>query len=432
MPSATSSSSKVSSPPAAWRSSSPPRAGPSTRTPPPQHVCAAVNAQVTSIPGLAPPHFDFAEHVRSRSYTMQNFVFGDDPFETAVLLDEGVERLLPDTFQRACASPSCTFEIGDAGEKGRGMFAVKDMPAGALVLVEHPAVVVPYLIGLDVPLRDVYAELFGRLPPEAHRALMGLANSREDCDHREGIVRTNALGIQLDVPDVAHPELTTHRAVFLNTSRCNHSCGPNARWEWDTASFALYLSAVRPIQQGEEITIAYTACTRPRGERHSTLHAQYGFTCACTYCALPCAAASDAARVALARFWSDLPPFEAWCVDGRTPDEWLVKRHLEALRLIKQEGLQVLDAERHVDAIAMCYGALADVEMFRAWTERVREREARRVWVGVEGRERARRRALVFAKWLSNPASFPAWGWRRTFCVSKVEGEEEGKGEDVV
>ncbi|KAG6806305.1 hypothetical protein H0H93_003196, partial [Arthromyces matolae] len=51
----------------------------------------------------------------------------------------------------------------------------------------------------------------------------------------------------------------------------------------------------------------------------------------------------------------------------------LIKLHLDALLMIKQEGLQVLDSERHVDAIAMCYGALADVEMFRAWTERVRD-----------------------------------------------------------
>lgn len=341
---------------------------------------------------------------------MQNFIFED--FEAAVLLDEGVEHLLPETFQPACAAPLYMFEIGDTGDRGLGMFALQDIPAGALVLVEHPVIVAPYLIGLGMPLSEVYAELFNRLPPEACHELMCLANSRslEDCGLLEGIVRTNALGIQLQVPpDVPHPELTTHRAVFLNTSRCNHSCGPNARWEWDTATFSLYLSAVRPIHKGEEITIHYTSCTQPRHDRHATLQALYGFTCTCTYCTLPSSHAvhhSDATRSALSVFWGSLPSFEAWCLDPGMPDDALLQRHLDALRMIKQEGLQILDGERHVDAIAMCYGALGDTEMFKAWTGRVRHAK-----VGVEPA-----RALVFAKWLSNPASFPAWGWKKTFC----------------
>ncbi|KAF5378136.1 hypothetical protein D9615_007522 [Tricholomella constricta] len=406
-----------SSSPAWCRSSSAPGPSASSSSPPPPHICAKINAQVATNPALARPDFDFAAHVQSRSYTMHNFVFQD--FEAAVLLDEGVERLLPDTFQTACppAAPLYTFEIGDAGAKGLGMFALRDIPSGALVLVEHPVIVAPYLLGMSVPLPEVYAELFGRLPAEACHELMALANSRstEDCDLLEGIVRTNALGIQLEVPDVPNPELTTHRAVFLNTSRCNHSCGPNARWEWDTNTFALYLSAVRPIQKGEEITINYISCTQPRHERHATLFALYNFTCACPSCALPSFDAiqhSDCTRLSLAQFWDTQPSFEEWCLDAGMPADALVKRHLAALRMIKQEGLQVLDAEKHVDAIAMCYGALADLEMFRAWTGRVRDAK-----VHADPAQ-----ALVFAKWLSNPAAFPAWGWKKTFL-----GKEKGK-----
>ncbi|KAF8057429.1 hypothetical protein FPV67DRAFT_1430060 [Lyophyllum atratum] len=347
---------------------------------------------------------------------MQNFLFED--FEAAVLLDEGVEGLLPKTFQSTCPAPLYTFGIGDAGDRGLGMFALRDITAGSLVLVEHPIIVAPYLIGLSIPLSDVYAELFNRLPPDACDDLMALANSKsmDDCGLLEGIVRTNALGIQLQVPDVPHPELTTHRAVFLNTSRCNHSCGPNARWEWDTATFSLYLSAVRPIKKGEEITIQYTSCTRPRHERHTTLRTLYGFKCNCTYCSLPSEDAvhhSDTTRAELEQFWRALPSFEEWCLDTSMPDDALIKLHLDALRLIKQEGLQVLDAEKHVDAIAMCYGALADAEMFKAWTKRVRDAK-----VHAEPAQ-----ALVFARWLSNPSSFPTWGWKRTFCGEESEGD---------
>ncbi|KAG6897261.1 hypothetical protein C0992_003045 [Termitomyces sp. T32_za158] len=371
---------------------------------PPPHVCARINACVTSNPALARPLFDFAEHVRSRSYVIRNLVFKD--FESSVLLDQGVERMLPRTFHVPYATPLSTFRIGDAGDKGQGIFAQTDIPAGDLILVEHPAIVVPYLVGLNVPLADIYASLVDRLPYETRIELLQLYSGKHNS--LQDIVHLNELGIQLEVPDVSLPELTTHRAVFLQASRCNHSCGPNARWEWDTSTFSLYLSAVRPIMKGDEITIHYTSCTSQRHTRQAILQAQYGFICRCSYCNLPSKDAvrrSDVARMALDQFWSTLPLFEGWCLDTSLPDDMLIKLHVEALHMIEQEGLQVLDAERHVDAIAMCYGALADTEMFRAWTERVRD-----VKTGTDPA-----RALVFAKWLSNPTSFPAWGWKRTF-----------------
>ncbi|KAG6908572.1 hypothetical protein DXG01_004130 [Tephrocybe rancida] len=376
---------------------------------PPPNICASINDQVTSNPALARPLFDFAGHVRSRSYVMRNFLF--DGSETSVMLDEGVDAMLPESFEPASGSPLYTFKIGDAGDKGRGMFALRDLPAGGLILVEHPIIVAPYLVGLGVPLADIYAELLDRLPLEMQKELLKLHSGDDHTleDTLEEIVRCNALGIQLKVPDVPHPEIKTHRAVFLNISRCNHSCGPNARWEWDTSTFSLYLSAVRPIIKGDEITVQYTPCTRPRHDRHAALQDQYGFTCRCSYCDLPSKDAvlhSDNTRIALSEFWSTLPPFEEWCIDHTLPDDMLVKMHLDALRMIKQEGLQVLDGERHVDAIAMCYGALADTEMFRAWTERVRDAKA----------NTDPAQELVFAKWLSNPTSFPAWGWKKTFC----------------
>ncbi|KAG6852327.1 hypothetical protein C0991_000826 [Blastosporella zonata] len=372
---------------------------------PPPNICSRINDQVTSNPALARPLFDFAEHVRRRSYVMHNFTFED--FETSVLLDQGVDRMLSEVFQPPCTPPPYTFEIGDAGDKGRGMFALRDLPAGSLILVEHPIMVAPYLVGLNVPLADIYADLLGRLPLELCKEVVKLYSGSHPT--LEDIFCRNALGIQLQVPDDPHPELTTHRAVFLNTSRCNHSCGPNARWEWDTNTFALYLSAVRPILKGDEITIQYISATSPQHERHAVLQDQYGFLCHCSYCDLPSKAAvlhSDNTRILLSQFWNNLPSFEEWCVDQTLPDDVLVKLHLDALRMIKQEGLQVLDGERHVDAIAMCYGALADADMFRAWTERVRDAKVKADPA----------QALVFAKWLSNPITFPAWGWRKTLC----------------
>jgi hypothetical protein len=192
---------------------------------------------------------------------------------------------------------------------------------------------------------------------------------------------------------------------------CVHSCSPNAKWEWDIATFSLRLSAVRTIRPGEEITIQYTPSVRPRQERQASLRSQYGFTCFCSACTLPSLAIqkSDQVRASLDQFWATLPTFEEWCFDASMPDDMLINAHARALRLIEQEGLQVLDCGKHVDAIAMCYGALEDVEMFRSWTEKVRDLKVRA----------NPKQAIVFSKWLSNPMAFPAWGWRRTFCGSK-------------
>jgi len=193
------------------------------KTRPPFDVCATINAQVRSNPALKSPHFDFAAHVSRRAYTIHNYVLDD--FEGVALLDEEVEGLLPRPFARpARSAPLYTFEIAHAGKKGVGMFAKRDIAPGDLILTEHPLIVVPYVIGLKKPLSEVYGALFDRLEPEKCRELMSLANSKsvEECSLLEGIVRTNAIGIQLEVPQVMHPELNTHRAIFLNTSRCNH------------------------------------------------------------------------------------------------------------------------------------------------------------------------------------------------------------------
>lgn len=119
---------------------------------------------------------------------------------------------------------------------------------------------------------------------------------------------------------------------------------------------------------------------------------------------------SDEIRAELDNFWATLPDFEQWCLDASIPNSALIDLHARALRLIEEENLQVLNPERHVDAIAMCYGALEDAGMFRAWVTRVREVKLRM----------SPSQAIVFAKWLSNPLTFPVWGWRKTFCGSRA------------
>ncbi|CAK5267958.1 unnamed protein product [Mycena citricolor] len=380
---------------------------------PPLNVCNRMNAHIRTNPLLDSPYFDLAGHVGSRVYEAFRVPYAHDAdTETAAFLDVGVRRLLPTPVPRArtAAPKGSTFSIQatPGGAAGQGMFASRNIPAGGTVLVERPAVVVPYLMTcFDRKTEaDVYASLLRRLSPECAARLMGLAN----CTQRpglEGVILTNAIAITLDVPEVPHAEVPTHRAVFLNTSRCNHSCGPNAQWRWDPTTFSLTLRALRPIPATEEITVAYVTPTHPHAARQKALKALYNFTCRCPHCLRP----NDAARAELHAFWGAVPArFEAWCVDARLPDHLLIDAHKRAVQLIEAEGLETLGYCRHLDAIAMGYGALGEAEEFRAWSRRARDLRP------IDTDER-RDELRVMLEWIDEPEKFPVWGWRR--CLSE-------------
>ncbi|KAF8152563.1 hypothetical protein B0H34DRAFT_784605 [Crassisporium funariophilum] len=360
------------------------------------------------------------------------------------MLDAGVDGLLQRTVEQAPCHSDTNIEIREAPGKGLGMFARRKISNGGTILLEHPVVVTPYVIGLSVPLSQLFADIFGRLTQPVFRELMDLSSAfwGDAKDIHEAIMRVNALAIQLAVPGGEFAELSTHRGIFLKTSRCNHSCGPNAKWDWNQKTFSLSLTAVRPIDAGEEITIPYVAPDMLSDLRRDTLSTLYGFECVCSYCQLPedKIRQSDLARTTLSAMWGDaaaeagLPSFEKWCLDPELSDDVLINAHVRALHLIEREGLQILDTHghteaeaggvggahperdigRHLDLIAMCYGALEDADNFRKWVERAGE-----------ARLRCRpEQRLAFQKWLSNPISFPVWGWRRAFCGGGEEGDK--------
>lgn len=196
--------------------------------PPPLQFCAQMNADIRSNPILDSPYFDLAGHVGSRAYCLHNVVYGEGFDETATLLDIGVKDLLP-AVMPAPSSPSpkgMTFQICKSeGKNGLGMVAAQNIPAGGLIVVERPILVVPYIIALQTyPESEFYTALLRRLSPETVARFTALANCKPaaECDAVEGIMRTNAIAINLNVPDVPHPELATHRAIFPSISRCNH------------------------------------------------------------------------------------------------------------------------------------------------------------------------------------------------------------------
>jgi hypothetical protein len=119
---------------------------------------------------------------------------------------------------------------------------------------------------------------------------------------------------------------------------------------------------------------------------------------------------------------SVLPSFENWCLDPTFPDDILINAHLHSLQDFELDGRNdhsARDTIRHLDAIAMCYGALEDADNFRIWMGHVSEARLRN-----NNNNKPAEHKLVFNKWISNPTSFPVWGWRRVFCGDSLGRDE--------
>ncbi|KAK0475688.1 hypothetical protein EDD18DRAFT_1366928 [Armillaria luteobubalina] len=298
----------------------------------------------------------------------------------ATLLHEDVRKCLPRVFrQPSTFHDRLPFETRHAGIKGLGMFARCGISAGSIILVEHPLIVMPRS---SSALSDISC-LLSEVHPKGRTEFMNLANTLPLEERLKAIMQTNYLLIDLPVDD---PELAAHHAVFLKISRCNHSCSPNAHWKWDPASFSLTLEAVH------------------REQRLNKLQAWHNFDCLCPSCTLPRESIihSDFSRGELCKLTQLMASFEEWCASEDLSDDYMIRMHKRALELREAEGLQLFESRKHIDAIAMCYGALGDVSMFRYWTKKARDLRAPS-YVG---------ECIVLDQWMSDPRTFPVWGWR--------------------
>ncbi|KAJ3797852.1 hypothetical protein GGU11DRAFT_43970 [Lentinula aff. detonsa] len=311
-----------------------------------------------------------------------------------------------------------------------GMVAQTFIPQGGVILVERPVIVVPTdmevdasVVGLDEAesQSDLYGALFSRLDSQVRKEVLAL----KDCSASpnalttRGIFHTNALDVRLEVNNRQKFQERKYKALFLKTSRCNHSCGPNAVWRFDRSSFTLTLSAVRAIHSGEEITISYINPFLPRHTRRTQLQSKWNFVCHCTHCDAPwtfpgAIAQSDKARNELSTFFKKLPDWEQWCLDENN-EQSMIETHLRAMQMREKEGLEgfqdgngpeIVAYMKHIDALVMCYGALADVQGFMKWVRKAREVKL------AQGPDNALH-VKVLDLWLKEPRKFYVWGWKR-------------------
>lgn len=140
------------------------------------------------------------------------------------LLNPSLVPLLPDLSSAQNSVKNTAYCILPTPYKGLGMFASRDIPAGELIAIEHPALILP---ATSLP-EEAYNEIGLSLPVRRRAELMAMANTRtvEECPSPvEGIVRTNALALQLNFPkSMANdgPDVKLYGGVYPLLNRCNH------------------------------------------------------------------------------------------------------------------------------------------------------------------------------------------------------------------
>ncbi|KAJ7217771.1 hypothetical protein GGX14DRAFT_495004 [Mycena pura] len=335
--------------------------------------------------------------------------------QVSVLLDSAVLSLLPTRFSSPPTPLENAIEFRSAGANGMGVFATRDIRPAALIHVEHPTTVTQNTLVLNFGMTrvEVYRELFQRVPEQTLPSLLDLCNSQPDeMAIEEAILRSNAIAIKLPSPAVPGSLAMGHNAIFLRTSRLNHSCSPNAFHRFDPQTFALTVHTICPIAKGEEIVHSYIDLTSAttREARRSLLRDLCHFECTCNRCALSDPAAvlqSDERRQKIHDMTREtvLAPLEAWYRGhGRADLKTVIAFHLAAVEEMRIEGLYHYQYQLHISQLAVCYAAIEDIRSFRLWMGRARD---------IAVRNLAADEAADMLRFIVYPETFSAWGWAR-------------------
>lgn len=159
---------------------------------------------------------------------------------------------------------------------GDGLFATTPIAAGAKILEETPLLCVRKQQSNDV--MDMFDDIwyaYLRLDSAKKATYKGLhpANTGDSLQAIGWRFLQNAWGI----------EGGPSSGVFAQICKANHSCEPNAEFEYDYSRGVGILTAVRDIALNEEISVAYIDLDMERIERQHAL-SSWGFLCLCQKC----------------------------------------------------------------------------------------------------------------------------------------------------
>lgn len=99
------------------------------------------------------------------------------------------------------------------------------------------------------------------------------------------VIRFNSVELNPPAEDGSGPGTNFGHGLFETACRMNHSCKPNCVWITTQDGLAKEVRAIKPIQEGEQLTIDYVGeTTEPIPQRRRELLLTKGFTCKCDRC----------------------------------------------------------------------------------------------------------------------------------------------------
>lgn len=156
-------------------------------------------------------------------------------------------------------------EIHKAEDKGLGVFALRDLAPGTMLLCEAPMVMLQDDGARADPL-DTAVDALSAAQKQSFFSLHAFTIRKNESRSRS-IFYSNGYSI-------AH-DLAT--GVFETASRINHSCLPNCQYAWKDRIGKMVFYSCFALRAGEEVTVDY-------GHSRSALSRIYGFECMCGGC----------------------------------------------------------------------------------------------------------------------------------------------------
>lgn len=243
---------------------------------------------------------------------------------------------------QSCLGPPQVWDARPSPGKGMGVYAMRTLVAGDVILSEPPIIrLTPpeFRDGVAYPLADIRTILqtsFDELTNQDKAEVMSLhahmTTSDKPDDRLMSILRSNAY--------------TTGNSLglFPKGARINHSCRPNSSQYWSEQLGRRIVVANRRIEEGEEIFATYIPLLYAREDRQSRLD-QYGFKCTCEACALDEDAqkSSDRRRLDLQNAFTTLESQLSLTVPQSKAGKKKAKINAEAsnqlIELVEEEGL---------------------------------------------------------------------------------------------
>ncbi|KAI4150468.1 MAG: hypothetical protein LQ341_001094 [Variospora aurantia] len=181
------------------------------------------------------------------------------------------------------------FHVVPIPGKGQGCRARTNIPRGTCIHEEKPLFSVKRVEigGMSPATRQRLTHELNRLRPDQYQQFLTLTCPGRSNDQDQERFEVN--NFQMIIEDAGFSQ----QGVFLHAARFNHSCLPNAWFNWNPLlgderrpAGRLTVYTVRNIQMGEEILVDYqnTNCYEGRITRRRNLHRDYAFTCNCDAC----------------------------------------------------------------------------------------------------------------------------------------------------